>query len=52
MIGAQASDLKMLSEQAYELEAFDLNLTKAEASRRINALKAKLNLQDGPPHTL
>jgi DUF3072 family protein len=52
MTGAQASDLKALSEEAREPEAFKPNLSKAEASRRIDALKAKLRLQDGPPHTL
>jgi hypothetical protein len=52
MTGAQASDLKTLSEEAREPEAFKLNLSKAEASLRIDALKAKLRLQDGPPHTL
>ena len=40
--GAQASYLKTLSEQANEAEAYDETLTKAEASRRIDALKAKL----------
>jgi len=52
MTGAQASYLKTLSEQALEPDAFSAKLTKAEASRRIDALKAKLKLQDGPPHTL
>jgi hypothetical protein len=52
MTGAQASCLKMLAEEALEPEAFSAKLTKAEASRRIAALKAKLRLQDGPPHTL
>ena len=52
MTGAQASYLKTLSEQAREPEAFSEHLTKAEASIRIDALKAKLKLQDGPPHTL
>lgn len=52
MTGAQASYLKTLAEQAHEPEAFSSALTKAEASRRIDALKAKLRLQDGPPHTL
>jgi hypothetical protein len=42
MTGAQASYLKTLSEQANEAEAYDETLTKAEASRRIDALKAKL----------
>jgi Protein of unknown function (DUF3072) len=42
MTDAQASYLKTLSEQANEAEAYDETLTKAEASRRIDALKAKL----------
>ena len=42
MPGAQASYLKTLSEQAQEPRAFDAHLTKAEASKRIDALKAKL----------
>jgi len=37
MTGAQASYLKTLSEEAGE--AFDPNLTKAEASKRIDALQ-------------
>jgi hypothetical protein len=52
MTGAQASYLKTLSEQAHEPDAYDQTLTKAEASKRIDALKAKLKLLDGPPHTL
>ena len=51
MTGAQASYLKTLSEQAREPEAFHARLTKAEASKRIDMLRAKLNLADGPPHT-
>jgi hypothetical protein len=51
MTGAQASYLKTLSEQAHEPEAYSERLTKAEASKRIDALKAKLRLYDGPPHT-
>jgi hypothetical protein len=39
MTGAQASYLKTLSEQAHEPEAFDPNLEKAEASKRIDHLK-------------
>ena len=39
MTGAQASYLKTLSEEAKE--PFDANLTKAEASRRIDELQAK-----------
>ena len=39
MTGAQASYLKTLSEQAHEPDAFDPNLDKAEASKRIDELK-------------
>ena len=42
MTGAQASYLKTLSEEAAEPQAFDETLTKAEASKRIDALRAKL----------
>jgi hypothetical protein len=52
MTAAQASYLKTLAEQALEPEAFSVRLTKAEASKRIEALEAKLKLMDGPPHTL
>jgi hypothetical protein len=44
MTGAQASYLKTLSEQAGEPTAFDVKLSKAEASRRIDNLRAKLKL--------
>ncbi len=43
MTGAQASYLKTLSEEARDPEAFDSRLSKAEASKRIDALKAKLD---------
>lgn len=39
MTGAQASYLKTLSEEAKEPEAFDPDLDKAEASKRIDALR-------------
>ncbi len=39
MTGAQASYLKTLSEQAHEPEAFEPDLEKAEASKRIDHLK-------------
>jgi hypothetical protein len=42
MTGAQASYLKTLSEEAHDADAFDENLTKAEASKRIDALKGKI----------
>jgi hypothetical protein len=41
MTGAQASYLKTLSEECGEPDSFQPDLTKAEASRRIDALKAK-----------
>jgi hypothetical protein len=44
MTGAQASYLKTLSEEAHEPDAFDANLGKAEASKRIDRLKEKLGL--------
>ncbi len=44
MTGAQGSYLKTLSEQAHEPDAFAEDLSKAEASKRIDALKSKLKL--------
>jgi hypothetical protein len=43
MTGAQASYLKTLSEQAREPNAFSADLTKAEASKRIDELKQRLS---------
>ena len=45
MTGAQASYLKTLSEQAHDPEAFAEDLSKAEASRRIDGLREKLGLE-------
>jgi hypothetical protein len=39
MTGAQASYLKTLSEEAHHPDAFDPDLEKAEASKRIDQLK-------------
>jgi hypothetical protein len=39
MTGAQASYLKTLSEQAHDPDAFEPDLDKAEASKRIDHLK-------------
>jgi Protein of unknown function (DUF3072) len=39
MTGAQVSYLKTLSEEAHEPAAFDPDLDKAEASKRIDHLK-------------
>jgi len=46
MTSAQVSYLKTLLEQAGDAETFVLNLTKAEASRRIDALREDLGLDD------
>lgn len=48
MTGAQASYLKTLSEEAHQPEAWADGLTKAEASRRIDALREMLGLGAGP----
>jgi Protein of unknown function (DUF3072) len=50
MTGAQASYLKTLCEQAGDPNAYDENLTKAEASKRIDALRAELGLDNGGCH--
>ncbi len=42
MTGAQASYLKTLSEEAKDAAAFEDGLTKAEASKRIDALKSQV----------
>jgi hypothetical protein len=47
-----AATLKRLAQAAYELEAFQPNLTRAEADLRIAMLTAKLKLLGEPPHTL
>lgn len=48
MTGAQASYLKTLSEQAGSPGMFEDGLSKAEASRRIDALRAQLGLAEKP----
>jgi hypothetical protein len=45
MTGAQASYLKTLCEEAGDADAFDENLTKAEASKRIEELKEELGIE-------
>jgi hypothetical protein len=52
MTNRQAERLRALAEKAFEPEAYSDKLTQAEAAMRIDALRAKLRLQDGPPHTL
>jgi hypothetical protein len=49
MTGAQASYLKTLSEQLGEVDAFSQSLTKAEASKRIDALKSRLEREREKP---
>ncbi len=44
MTGAQASYLKTLCEQANDPAMFEEGLTKAEASKRIDELRSKLNV--------
>jgi len=51
MTGAQASYLKMLSEEVREPSGFQQGLSKREASRRIDALMERLRIGDLPPHT-
>ena len=45
MTGAQSSYLKTLSEQAHRPDAFSEDLTKAEASKRIEELRQSLDLE-------
>jgi len=52
MTAEQAATMKGLAKEAYELDAYKRNLTRAEADKRIAMLTAKLKLLDGPPHTL
>lgn len=52
MSAAQAAELRQLAFEAYEPDAFQEQLTAAEAERRIATLKGKLKLLGGPPHTL
>ena len=44
MTGAQSSYLKTLSEEAHDPRAWEKELTKAEASKRIEELKQRLGL--------
>jgi hypothetical protein len=47
MTGAQASYMKTLTEQAHQPDAFAENLTKAEASKRIDAVRSKAGVTSG-----
>ena len=43
MTRAQATCLKLLSQLAHDLRAFDPNLTRAQASKRIDALRVRMD---------
>ena len=47
MTGAQSSYLHTLAEQAHEPEAAEGDLTKAEASKRIDQLRKEVGLEGG-----
>ena len=47
MTGAQASYLKTLTDQLGDPSEYNQSLTKAEASKRIDALKSKLARERG-----
>lgn len=51
MSAEQVALLKTLAHAAYDVQAFDPNLSAEEAERRIATLLAKLELQGEPPHT-
>ena len=51
MTDAQATYLKTLAEETHEPQAYNVGLSRHEASRRIDALKEKLRLDELPPHT-
>jgi hypothetical protein len=46
MTRAQALRLRTLSAEAYQPKLFEENLSQAEADRRIEALKAEIELAD------
>ena len=52
MSAEQAAELRQLSVEAYEPEAFDERLTRRQAALRIATLRAKLKRLGAPPHTL
>jgi len=45
MTGAQESYLKTLSEEAHEPDVFSDDISKVEASKRIDSLKKKMGLE-------
>jgi Protein of unknown function (DUF3072) len=51
MTGAQAAALRRLAEEIREPHAFDANLSKSQAARRIERLQERLRLGQLPPHT-
>ena len=51
MTGAQGSYLKTLSEQAHDPDAYADGLSKAEASKRIDALREDVGLHGRADHS-
>ena len=51
MTNAQANALRMLADELKLPNAFDIGLSKTEASRRIHRLQEQLRLGHLPPHT-
>ncbi|MEM7399366.1 MAG: DUF3072 domain-containing protein [Pseudomonadota bacterium] len=51
MTGAQAADLKTLADEVCEPGAYELGLSRSEASRRIDVLREKIRIGELPPHT-
>jgi len=51
MTGSQVAALRRLAEELREPHAFNADLSKSEAARRIDRLQEKLSLCDLPPHT-
>ena len=51
MTGTQAADLKTLANQVHDPKAYELGLSRNEASRRIDALREQIRICELPPHT-
>jgi len=51
MTGAQAAYLKTLADEVHEPGAYELGLSRSEASRRIDVLREKIRIGELPPHT-
>jgi len=51
MTGGQVAALKRLADELKEPHAFDANLSRSEATRRIDRLLERLRVGELPPHT-